>query len=103
MPNADCTTEGNYGPVIYRLQLWRISHTIMPVPYSEDLRWRVIWSVYNLQCSLEETSFNLNISHRTVQRYISNFLASGDLVSMRMGRKLGSILEVEIGTGFFVC
>ena len=46
----------------------------MPVPYSANLRWRVIWFVYILQNSVAEASFVLiGVCERTVERCISKF------------------------------
>ena len=49
----------------------------MPVPFSEDLRWRVIWFVHVLQHSVAEASFFLGVSERIVEHYISKFLVTG--------------------------
>ena len=58
----------------------------MPAPFSGDLRLRVIWYVHVLQHSVAETSFFLGVSERTVQRYISKFLVTGDVKSQIIGR-----------------
>ena len=55
----------------------------MTIPFSGDLRLRVIWFV---QHSVAETSYFLGISERTVERYISNFLVTGDVKSEIIGR-----------------
>ena len=55
----------------------------MTVPFSGDLPLRVIWFVHH---SVAETSFFLGISERTVERYISNFLVTGDVKSEIIGR-----------------
>ena len=53
----------------------------MPAPFSEDLRWRVIWFVHVLQHSVAEAPFFLGVSERTVECYISKFLVTGDVKS----------------------
>ena len=58
----------------------------MPAPISEDLRWRVIWLVHALQYSVAKASFSLGVSERTVERYISKFLVTGDVKSKKIGR-----------------
>ena len=58
---------------------------MMPAPFSEDLRWRVIWFVHVLQHSGAEVSFFLDVSERTVERYISKFLVTGDVKSEIIG------------------
>jgi len=64
---------------------------MMPVSYSEDLRWRVIWLVYILQHSLAEASFFLCVCERTVERYISKFLVNGYVKPEPVGRSFDSI------------
>ena len=56
---------------------------MMPAPFSGDLRLRVIGFV---QHSFAETSFFLGVSERTVERYISKFLVTGDVKSEIIGR-----------------
>ena len=64
---------------------------MMPAPYSDDLRWRVIWFVNILQHSVAEASFFLGVSERTVERYLSKFLVNGDVKPEPVGRSYGSI------------
>ena len=48
---------------------------MMPTPFSEDLRWRVIWFVHVLQHSVAEALFFLGVSEITVEHLIFlNFL-----------------------------
>ena len=54
---------------------------MMLAPFSEDFRWWVIWLVHVLQHSVAEASFFLEVSKRTVERYISKFLVTGDVKS----------------------
>lgn len=50
----------------------------MPKPYSNDLRWRVVWLyVHNL--TMSEIAKQLCVSKRTVYRYIDQFERSGDI------------------------
>ena len=64
---------------------------MMPVPYSADPRWRVIWFVHILQNSVAEASFFLGVCERTVERYISKFLVNGGVKPEPVGRSYGSI------------
>ena len=63
----------------------------MPAPYSEDLRWRVIWFRLFGGHSEEETCFYLGISKWTLWRYLQSYLLSGNVDSQRMGRPLDSV------------
>ena len=51
----------------------------------------LIWFVHALQNLVAEASFLLGVSERTVQRYISKFLVTGDIKSAKIGRSYGSI------------
>jgi hypothetical protein len=68
-----------------------ITKSKMPAPYSEDLRWRVIWFVHILQHSISEASFYLGLSERTIERYLTKFLVTGDVKPDQIGRSFGSI------------
>ena len=57
----------------------------MPAPFSEDLRWWVIWFVHVLQHSVAEASFFLRVSERIVERHISKFLVTGKVKSETIG------------------
>ena len=50
------------------LNINRKYSSMMPAPYSADLRWRIIWFVHILQNSVAEGSFFLGICERTVER-----------------------------------
>ena len=63
----------------------------MPAPYSEDLRWRVIWFRLFGGHSEEETCFYLGISKWTLWRYLQSYILSGNVAPQRMGRPLGSV------------
>ena len=57
-----------------------------PALFSEDLRWRLVWFVRVLKHSVAEASLFLGVSERTVERYISKFLVTGDVKTERIGR-----------------
>ena len=59
--------------------------SMMPAPFSDDLRWRVIWFVHVLKHSVAETSLFWGVSERTVKRYISKFPVTGDIKSKTIG------------------
>lgn len=52
----------------------------MPLPYSTDLRWRVVWLSLVHCTSPHDISKLLNISSRTVARYVQLFNSTGDVV-----------------------
>ena len=62
----------------------------MPRPYSNDLRWRVIWMVELLGYSVDEVAATLFMSPRTIQRYISKCMNTGDANSEKLGRPFNS-------------
>ena len=64
---------------------------IMPGPYSQDLRWRVIWSVWNLGHTTEETAVYLGISTRTVRRYPTRLWETGSVHANNLGRPVGTL------------
>ena len=53
----------------------------MPVPYSLDLRWRVMWLSLTRRYSAMEISQLLHLSERTVRWYITMFQQTGDVES----------------------
>ena len=59
---------------------------MMPAPFSEDLRLRL-----NMVCPCSSEFSCRGVSERTVQRYISKFLVTGDVKSAKIGRSYGSI------------
>ena len=68
---------------------------MMPAPFSEDLRWQVIWFVHVLQHSVAfRFLFFLGVSERTVERYISKFLVTGDVKSEIIGRSYEATRKV---------
>ena len=73
------------------LNINRKNSSMMPAPYSADLRWRVIWFTHILQNSVAEASFFLGVCERTVERYISAFLVNGSVKPEPVSRSNGSI------------
>ena len=57
----------------------RNSKTKMPIPYSLDLCWRVIWLhlAHHLNC--KDISHQVSLSESTVYRYINAFEQTGDV------------------------
>ena len=78
---------------------------MMPAPFSKDLRWRVIWFVHVLQHSVAEASLFLGVSERTIERYISKFLVTGDVKSETINRPFirgnKERLSIEKSVSFF--
>ena len=51
----------------------------MPLAYSSDLRWRIVWLYYYKEKTIKEISELLFISSRSVQRYTALFDETGDI------------------------
>ena len=51
----------------------------MPNPYSVDLRWRIIWLYLAQKLSSLRIATLLNVSERTVRRYVALFYRTGDI------------------------
>ena len=63
----------------------------MPAPYSQDLRWRVIWLAEIVGLDLEEISFFLQLSEMTIRRYVKNFRDFGNVSTAVIGRPYNCI------------
>ena len=63
----------------------------VPAPYSEDLRWRVIWFRHFWGYSEEENCFYLGISKWTLWGYMQSYFFSGNVDTQRMGRPFESV------------
>ena len=63
----------------------------MPQPYSEDLRWQVIWMIEFLRYSIDEVAAAL-LSPKTILFYVSKFLNSGEVKAETLGQLLNSFL-----------
>ena len=63
----------------------------MPRPYSEDLRWRAIWMKEMLGFQVDEVAAALWMSLRTIERYVSKVLNSGDVKAGIIGRPANSV------------
>ena len=64
---------------------------MMPAPYSQDLRWRVVWFVWHLGLSVEEAAFYLGVSTWTVERYLTKFANTGGVTTKTLGRPTGKL------------
>ncbi len=51
----------------------------MPLPYSIDLRWRTVWLALVVHTSPADVARELNISPRTVARYVKLFHQTGEV------------------------
>ena len=63
----------------------------MPQPYSEDLRWQVIWMKEFLRYKIDEVAAAL-LSPKTILFYVSKFLNSGEVKAETLGQLLNSFL-----------
>ena len=63
----------------------------MPRAYSEDLRWRAIFLTEIIGIDIDEVSFYLQLSSKTISRYIHKFRNAGNVSSQIIGRPFGSI------------
>ena len=59
---------------------------MMPDPFSEDLRWRVIWFVLVLQHSVPRLYFSWAVLKEQLSTIFLNFLVTGDEKSETKGR-----------------
>ena len=53
--------------------------SIMPLPYSSDLRWRVVWQHVFLGKKASSVAKLMRVSTRTVYRYAERFSVTGDV------------------------
>ena len=51
----------------------------MPLAYSNDLRWRIVWLHYYKEKSIEEIQDLLYVSSRSVRQYLTLFEETGDV------------------------
>ena len=51
----------------------------MPLPYSDDLRWRVIWMHVHLGLGAEGVASVMKISRRSVYRYSERYAITGEV------------------------
>ena len=63
----------------------------MPAPYSQDLRWRVIWLAEIVGLDLQEVSFFLQLSEMTIRRYVKKFRELGNVSTAIIGRPYNCI------------
>ena len=63
----------------------------MPAPYSQDLRWRVIWLAEIVGLDLQEVSFFLQLSEMTIRRYVKKFRKLGNVSTAIIGRPYNCI------------
>ena len=52
---------------------------MMPVPYSNDLRWRIVWLNVFLQLESGDIARLMHISERSVYRFAERYKATGDV------------------------
>ena len=58
----------------------------MPRAYSQDLRWRAIWLTEILGFEIDEVSLLLQISTKTISRYVRKFRMLGHVDTAVIGR-----------------
>ena len=63
----------------------------MAAPYSQDLRWRVIWLAEIVGLDLQEVSFFLQLSEMTIRRYVKKFRELGNVSTAIIGRPYNCI------------
>ena len=64
---------------------------LMPRPYSDDLRWRIVYQKLFYEKSYEEIALQLFVCPKTVYRTIRTILNTGDVKPCRLGRPTRSI------------
>ena len=67
----------------------------MPRPYSDDLRWRMVYQQFFYQRSYDEIASQLFVCPKTVYRTIRTFLNTGDVKPCRLGRPFQSVTLFE--------
>ena len=65
----------------------------MPLAYSNDLRWRIVWLYYYKEKSIEEIQDLLFVSNRSVRRYLTLFEETGDVSPAIQQHGPGRILD----------
>ena len=65
----------------------------MPLAYSNDLRWRIVWLYYYKEKSIEEIQDLLFVSSRSVRRYPTLFEETGDVSPAIQQHGPGRILD----------
>ena len=63
----------------------------MPRAYSQDLRWRSIWLTEILGFEIDEVSVLLQMSKRTIYRYVEKFRRLGNVDTAVIGRPYSCI------------
>ena len=63
----------------------------MPRPFSDDLRWRMIFQRIFYQRTYDEIATQLFVSSKTVQRTCITFFNTGDVKPCCFGRPTGSV------------
>ncbi len=58
----------------------------MPRAYSQDLRWRAIWLTEILGFQIDEVSMLLQMSTKTISRYVRTFRMLGHVDTAVIGR-----------------
>jgi hypothetical protein len=51
----------------------------MPIHYSLDLRWRIVWSFICHRRSFADIAASFSVCERTVRRYVDLFQRTGDV------------------------
>ena len=63
----------------------------MPRAYSPDLRWRSIWFTEIMGFQIDEVSVLLQMSKRTIDRYVEKFRRLGNVDTAVIGRPYSCI------------
>ena len=69
------------GAIIVGDRSARIAVASMPVAFSEDLRWCIVWHHLYKEASPKDIAEALYVSERTVRRIVAQFLLTGDVTS----------------------
>ena len=64
-------------------------------PYSEDLRWRMVYQHEVLGLSYRKIAGNLNVDHSTVNRVVARFQAIGDVTPTRQPGKRSDLTTID--------
>ena len=68
----------------------------MPVSYSNDLRWRIVWLHVFLRVAADEVARVMHVYERTVYRYAERFRLTGEVrTSMKSNGPPSMLCEFE--------
>ncbi len=65
--------------VSHKFQMSAADFQNVPVAYSNDLRWRIVWLNVLLEVTAQDIAIVMHLSERTVYRYADRYRATGEV------------------------